>query len=84
MSFIKYDYILAELRNTILETINSTSTMFIYNSYLVITAQSWHIHFSLVNSVNISRTITYNKCQKNNGALTAPKILNGAGNRILG
>ena len=59
-------------RNIVLETINNI--IFILNSYLVITGQSWHIHFSFVNFVSISRSITYNKYQQNNGALSAPKI----------
>ena len=59
MYFIKYDYILAELRNTILETINNI--IFIFNSYLVITAQNWHIYLSFVNFLHISRTITRSK-----------------------
>ena len=35
--------------------------MFIFNSYLVITAQSWHIHFSLV---NFCQHIVYNHVQQ--------------------
>ena len=71
--FIKYDYILIKLRNIILEMIKYI--MFIFNSYLVITAQNWHIHFFFVNFVNTSRTNTYNKYQKKNGTLSAPKNL---------
>ena len=43
MFFIKCDYILITLRNVVLETMNNI--VFIFNSYLVITSQSWHIHF---------------------------------------
>ena len=74
MFFIKCDYILIKLRNIVLETaINNI--MFIYNAYLVITAQSWHMHFSLVNFVHISRTIMHNKYQKKNGTIIVPKIV---------
>ena len=71
--------ILIELRNVVLETINNM--IFMFNSYLVFTAQSWHIHFSLVNFTHVSRTITYNKYKKKNGALSAPEILVVARNK---
>ena len=62
--------VLIKLRNIVLEIINNI--IFIFNSYLVIT-ESWHIQFSFVNFVHISRTITYNKNQQKNGRLIAPK-----------
>ena len=72
MFFIKYEYVLIELRKMVLETINNV--IFIFSSYLVITtAQSWHIHFSFVNFMHISCTITHNKYQQKNGTLSAPK-----------
>ena len=69
--FIRCDYILIKLRYIVLETINNIT--FIFNSYFVITAQNWHVHFSFVNFVLISRTITYTKYQQKNGTLSAPK-----------
>ena len=44
---MKYDYILIKLRNIVLEAINNI--IFIFNSYFVITAQSWHMHFFSLN-----------------------------------
>ena len=47
MVFIKFDYRLIKLKNIVLETVNNI--IFQFNSYFVLTAQTWHIlFFSLI------------------------------------